>query len=105
MQGLFYKNAYFERLFPSIKEQKPGKDLYAVIATFQFLICIFMIFFYTKMDADVTSISDSLTYNQFSGQMVIALFLQILVMIIDRYLYKSKTFISVQENAADKKKR
>lgn len=29
--------------------------------------------------------------------MVIALFLQILVMIIDRYLYKSKTFISVQQ--------
>ena len=31
--------------------------------------------------------------------MVIALFLQISVMILDRYLYKSKTFISVQENA------
>jgi hypothetical protein len=46
------------------------------------------------MDADVTG-SDTLTYNQFSGQMVIALFMQILVMIIDRYLYKSKTFISV----------
>jgi hypothetical protein len=51
------------------------------------------------MDADVTNISDSLTYNQFSGQMVIALFLQISVMILDRYLYKSKTFIAVQENA------
>jgi hypothetical protein len=29
--------------------------------------------------------------------MVVALFLQILVMIIDRYLYKSKTFIQVEE--------
>ena len=58
---------------------------------------MFMIFFYTKMDADVTNISDQLTYNQFSGQMVIGLFLQILVMIIDRYLYKSKTFIQVQQ--------
>lgn len=45
------------------------------------------------MDADVTNISDVMTYNQFSGRMVIALFLQIIVMIIDRYLYKSKTFI------------
>ena len=96
-QRLFYYNSYFARLFPSVKEQKPGKDLYAVTATFQFLICIFLIFFYTKMDADVTNISDSMTYNQFSGQMVIALFLQIIVMIIDRYLYKSKTFIAVQE--------
>lgn len=49
------------------------------------------------MDADVTITSDSLTYNQFSGQMVIALFLQIIIMIIDRYNYKSKTFISIQE--------
>jgi hypothetical protein len=96
-QKLFYYNSYFERLFPSVKEQKPGKDLYAEMATFQFLICIFLIFFYTKMDADVTNISESLTYNQFSGQMVIALFIQILVMIIDRYLYKSKTFIAIQE--------
>ena len=49
------------------------------------------------MDADVTITSDSLTYNQFSGQMVIALLLQIIIMIIDRYNYKSKTFISIQE--------
>lgn len=49
--------------------------MYALIATFQFLICLFLIFFYTKMDADVTNISDVMTYNQFSGYMVIALFL------------------------------
>jgi hypothetical protein len=55
---IFYKNAYFERLFPSVKEQKPGRDLYALIATFQSVLCMFMIFFYTKMDADVTNISD-----------------------------------------------
>lgn len=35
--------------------------------------------------------------------MVIALFIQILVMIIDRYLYKSKTFIAVQEKELEKK--
>ncbi len=97
IKKLLYQNAYFERLFPSIKEQKPGNDLYAIIASFQFLICLFLIFFYTKMDADVTITSDSLTYNQFSGQMVIALFLQIIILIIDRYNYKSKTFISIQE--------
>ena len=102
MQRLLYKNQYFERLFPSLKEQKPGKDLYAVLATFQFLICLFMILFYTKMDADITNMSDSLTYNQFSGHMVVALFLQILVMIIDRYMYKSKTFISVQQELEKK---
>lgn len=67
MQRVLYKNQFFARLFPSVKEQKPGRDLYALIATFQFLICLFLIFFYTKMDADVTNISDVMTYNQFSG--------------------------------------
>ncbi len=61
------------------------------------------------MSADVTNATDAITYNQFSGQMVIALFIQILIMILDRYLYKSKTFISIAEkglkkSAKDKKK-
>lgn len=34
--------------------------------------------------------------------MVIALFIQILVMIIDRYMYKSKTFIQVQQSHLSK---
>lgn len=50
-------------LFPSIKEQKPGNDLYAIVATVQFIICIFLIFFYTKMDADFTNVTDAITYN------------------------------------------
>lgn len=34
IQSLLYKNSYFEKLFPSVRVQKPGRDLYAVIATF-----------------------------------------------------------------------
>lgn len=97
IQRVIYKNNYFSRLFPSAKEQKPGVDLYAAVFATQFLICLFLIFFYTKMSADVTNVTDAITYNQFSGQMVVALFTQILIMILDRFLYKSKTFISVQE--------
>jgi|LauGreDrversion4_2_1035121.scaffolds.fasta_scaffold12084_2 hypothetical protein len=37
--------------------------------------------------------------------MVIALFLQILIMILDRYLYKSKTFINVEEEKIRMKSR
>jgi hypothetical protein len=69
------------------------------MATFQFLICLFIIFFYTTMIADVTNVAEAITYKQFSGQMVIALFLQIIVMILDRYLYKSKTFIQIEDTA------
>jgi len=43
--------------------------------TVQIIICVYLIFFYTRMEADMTNtIQDALTYNVFSGQMVVALF-------------------------------
>jgi len=33
MSDIFFKNSYTLRLFPEIKQQKPGIDLYAYIAT------------------------------------------------------------------------
>lgn len=52
-----------QSLFPSVKEQKPGMDLFPWTATIQFIICLFLIFFYTKMDADFTNVTDAITYN------------------------------------------
>jgi len=40
---------YFERLFPSIKEQKPGKDLYAWVFTFQLIILLYILFIWSLM--------------------------------------------------------
>jgi hypothetical protein len=42
---------YFNRLFPQVKEQKPGKDLYSSITFWQFIICVYLIAFYTNIDA------------------------------------------------------
>jgi len=47
LKWIFVQNGYFQRLFPTIREQKPGKDLYTALASFQILIIIYMIFFYT----------------------------------------------------------
>lgn len=33
LRNLLYENDYMKSLFPSIKEQKPGNDLYPLIAT------------------------------------------------------------------------
>jgi len=41
------KKNYFKNLFPLIKEQKPGKDLYASITFWQFIICVYLITYYT----------------------------------------------------------
>jgi len=45
------KLTYFKNLFPVIKEQKPGKDLYARITFWQFIICFYLITYYTYLDA------------------------------------------------------
>lgn len=38
--------AYFKRLFPLVKEEKPGKDMYARITFWQFVIAIYIINMY-----------------------------------------------------------
>jgi hypothetical protein len=89
---------YFETLFPTIKEQKPGFDLYAPMALVQVVTIIFIIFFYTRMDPDYTNITDGdLTPTSFSGIMVVAVFFQIFVIVLDRYLYLSRDYIIIDE--------
>ena len=89
---------YFESLFPSIKQQKPGLDLYFPMALVQGLLIVFMIFFYTRMDPDYTNItSDTLTPNQLNQVMVLAIFLQIAVIVLDRYLYLSRDYVEIEE--------
>lgn len=65
--------SYFRTLFPSIKEQKPGVDFYARITFWQFIICLYLINFYTILDARGTQILENT--NQFSINMVIILFI------------------------------
>ena len=90
---------YFQRLFPSIKEQKPGEDFYTSITFWQFMICIYLITYYTKLDARGTQNLENT--NLFSFNMVIMLFVQIIVMIIERYI--SRTNVRVEKRGEDAK--
>lgn len=69
---------------------KPGRDFYPAICCTQVLLCLYIFFFYDMVEYEnrrnVASLEQALTYNQFSKHMVIALFLQILVMIADRFV-------------------
>lgn len=92
------QSEYFESLFPSIKEQKPGFDLYAPMACIQCLIIVFMIFFYTRMDPDYTNVTSSdLTPTSFNQVMVIAVFIQIAIIVLDRYLYLARDYVVIDE--------
>ena len=46
---LLWDNIFFERLFPLIKQQKPGQDLYVLVATVQITIVVYLFFFYSLM--------------------------------------------------------
>lgn len=92
------QSKYFESLFPTIKEQKPGVDLYAPMVVFQVLVIVFMIFFYTTMDPDFTNITSSeLTPTTFNATMVLAVFIQICIIVLDRYLYLSRDYVVIDE--------
>jgi len=92
----FTNNSYFQTLFPLLKEQKPGKDFYTWTALIQFTILIYLIPFFTRMEKAYTSEStDDFSTNQFSGTMVLAVFAQIAIIILDRFLYLSRSFITI----------
>jgi len=92
------KNRYFKRLFPSLTAQKPGRDFYVQMALVQFLITIFIILFFSFMERDYTNVSSQqLQIRQFSALLVLAAFLQISIMLLDRYIYIAKTFTNRAE--------
>lgn len=59
-------------------------------------MCIFILIFYPNMDADNSSLFDQVSKNQFSGPMVIILTIVIVIMVTDRYIYKSKSFVEAK---------
>ena len=102
LEIFFTHSSYFESLFPSIKQQKPGFDLYALMATVQCIIIIYMIIFYTRIDPDYTNVtSDDLTPQTLNSTMVLAVFIQIAIIVLDRYLYLARDYIVIDEIDVD----
>lgn len=87
---------FFMRVFPRQPAEKPGKDYYLSTVMIQFLILIFIMCFYTKMDGEYTNISDSFTSSTFSGYLVLAILVHILIMIADKYLYLARSSSAIK---------
>lgn len=83
------KHSFLYRVF-SKSRFKPGKDFYPLMATVQLFILLYIFFFYDMMEFESKknrkSIGELLTISQFSSNMVICLFLQVVIMIIDRVI-------------------
>ena len=81
------KKPYFDKLFTKTRNEKPGNDFYAAYTLVMFLICMYILLFYTKMDQDKTYVSVNLDTTQLSGSMVIYLIFHIVIIVCDRVIF------------------
>ena len=81
------KSNYFELMFPRVRNQKPGSNYYPVYTIVIMLIIVYIIFFYTSMDQDKTYGSTTTSTRQFSGVMVLFVFVHVIFAVLDRVIY------------------
>ena len=87
---------YFGRIFTRNRNEKPGRDFYASYTTSLFLICLYILIFYTQMVQDKTYDRINLNTTQFSGSMVLYLILHVIILTIDRIIYVSQNRDNLQ---------
>ena len=46
--GMFERREYFDRLFPSLKVQKPGYDLYGLTTTICGVLAVYIFMYYSS---------------------------------------------------------
>ena len=80
-------SGFFEQLFPRDKSEKPGKDLYLFTILTQLMILCYLFVFFNRMDGNHQDITESLQSNRFQGRMVVAMFIVVAIMLLERYQY------------------
>lgn len=93
----FVHNEYLGSLFPSLKIEKPGHDYYSLIVIIQVMIFFYILVFYTLLDKSGKTIFDQVDSNLYNSSMLYMLTIQLVFMIVDRYIYKSKSFVDQEE--------
>lgn len=91
--GFFENIKYFDRLFPNLKIQKPGFDLYASTTFFLGILAVYVFMFFDKLTVNETEFLKGAqeTNNIFKGEMSICLILIISIIILERYINRSDT--------------
>lgn len=91
--GIFETNTYFEKLYPALKIQKPGYDLYASTNIFLFLLLVYTFFFNGQMTVDQANYLKNSANNAeiFKGNMIITMFAIIILIIFERILNRTDT--------------
>ena len=90
------KRTYYERLFPKIRNEKPGNEYNLIYTLIMVFIIVYLLIFYTNMVQDKTYGAVTVETKQFSGTMVIFLILHIVFLVYDRILYISQNRYNIE---------
>lgn len=96
-----WDNSFFDRLFPRIKQQKPGTDLYTWLASISVFIIFYIIIFMGGMQGEYDTVSEQFSGNAISGTMVLSMMSMMILMVIDRYFYAQAK--EMQRKATDER--
>jgi hypothetical protein len=90
--GYFEKISYFDSIFPSLRIQKPGYDLYGSITMVLVMIAIFVFNFFTKFNVD-PDVFKFMTGKSalFKTDMAVTLLVIIMIIILERYANRTDT--------------
>lgn len=91
--GIFESSPYFKRMFPGLKIQKPGYDLYGWTTFFSGVLAYYVFVYYGEFSVDQANYLKDGKQNIsiFKGDMVVCLLIIITVIIIERYANRSDT--------------
>lgn len=89
---MFENNPYFDRIFPGLKIQKPGYDLYGLTTSILGLIGLYIFMYYESYSFSQMSFDFSKGQSViFPGEMAMTVLVVITIMIIERYANRSDT--------------
>ena len=90
------KRGYFGRIFTHYRNEKPGREFYSSYTLAMFLICMYILVFFTQMVQDNSFDKINLDTTQFSGSMVLYLIFHIIILTIDRIIFVSQNRDNLQ---------
>ena len=92
LRSILLENEFINRIFPTEKQEKPGIDLYNAGVVIQFLIVTYILFFFSQMTGEKEELSETFKFKRFRTEMIFFMFVQIMLILLDRYFYISNTF-------------
>ncbi|CAI2386722.1 unnamed protein product [Moneuplotes crassus] len=99
LQSLILENDFIRRVFPASKDEKPGYDFYNFGVIFQFLVVIYILFFFSQMTGEYEELSETFKFKRFRTEMIFFMFVQIMLILLDRFFYISNTFDQIKSDS------